>query len=47
MVIKGIMGSADAMRAVEEGVDGIVLRYVIKLSFVADSGQESKFELKH
>lgn len=27
IVLKGIMGAADAKRAAEEGIDGIVLRY--------------------
>lgn len=27
IVLKGIMGAADAKRAAKEGVDGIVLRY--------------------
>ena len=38
IVLKGIMGAADAKRAAEEGIDGIVLRYshalIIHLSMI-------------
>lgn len=34
IVIKGIMGAADAKRAAKEGMDGIVLRYLDQSGFL-------------